>query len=153
MSEEITVAPTPDHAEFWAWCRRGELRVQRCTDCGALRFHPRPRCPVCRSAGFEWVRCSGRGTVFTYTICHPPVLAAFADRVPYNAAVIELAEGPLMVSNIVDCGNDDIHVGMHVEVVFVERGGMVLPQFRPLSPSGFGRVHNPASDPNTDSEE
>jgi uncharacterized OB-fold protein len=134
MSDAITVVDTPDHAEFWAWCRRHELRVQRCSDCGEHRFHPRPHCPVCRSGSFAWVRCSGRGTVFSYTICHPPVLPAFADRVPYNAVVIELSEGPLMVSNLVECANEEIHVGMPVEVVFVDAGdGMVLPQFRPLA--------------------
>jgi uncharacterized protein len=73
----------------------------------------------------------GTGTVASFTICYPPVLPAFADRVPYNAVVIELDEGPFLVSNLVDIENDDIEVGLPVEVTFVDLGDDVtLPQFR-----------------------
>lgn len=129
-----TPVPDADGAPFWEWCRRHELRVQRCSGCGAWRHHPRPRCPACRSASFAWERASGRGTVASYTICHPPVLPAFADRVPYNAVVVRLDEGPFLVSNLVDCANDDIEIDMPVEVVFVDvHEHLTLPQFRPLS--------------------
>ena len=125
--------PTIDSAPFWKWCRRHELRLQRCADCGTWRYHPRPRCPNCRSATHEWAQASGRGTVHTFTICHPPVLPVFADRVPYNAVVVHLAEGPFMVSNVVECGNDEIQIGMEVEVVFVDVDDeLTLPQFRPV---------------------
>jgi uncharacterized protein len=125
--------PTPDHAEFWAACRRHQLRIQQCRDCRAFRFHPRPVCPECRSRAFDWTEVSGRATVHTYTICHPPVLPAFADDVPYNAVVVQLEEGPFMVSNLVDCANDDITVGMPVEVTFADIDDeLTIPQFRPV---------------------
>src|SRR4051812_35865266 len=100
--------PTWDHHAFWDACRRHELRIQRCADCKVYRFQPRAYCPECRSNRADWVETSGMGTVHTYTICHPPVLPAFEDKVPYNAVVVELDEGPFMVSNLADCDNDDI---------------------------------------------
>ena len=73
----------------------------------------------------------GTGTVASFTICYPPVLPAFADRVPYNAVVVQLDEGPFMVSNLVDIDNDAIEVGLPVEVTFVDLDDeLTLPQFR-----------------------
>jgi len=127
-------APSEGDAPFWEWCQRHELRIQRCDDCGAFRFHPRPRCPECQSARYQWTPVSGSATVASFTICHPPVLPAYADRVPYNAVVVQLAEGPFMVSNLVDVDNDAIEVGMPVEVTFVEIDEeLTIPQFRPAT--------------------
>ena len=126
--------PGPLDAPFWEWCRRHELRLQRCADCGTFRHHPRPRCPACRSAVATWEPVRGTGTVASYTICHPPVLPAFADRAPYNAVVVELDEGPFLVSNLVGVANDDLAVGMAVEVTFVDVDeAFTLPQFRPAA--------------------
>jgi uncharacterized OB-fold protein len=73
----------------------------------------------------------GTGTVASFTICYPPVLPAFADRVPYNAVVVQLDEGPFMVSNLVDVDNDAIEVGAPVEVIYVDLDDdLSLPQFR-----------------------
>jgi uncharacterized OB-fold protein len=73
----------------------------------------------------------GTGTVASFTICYPPVLPAFADRVPYNAVVVQLDEGPFMVSNLVDIDNDAIEVGLPVELTYVDLDDDVtLPQFR-----------------------
>ena len=73
----------------------------------------------------------GTGTVASYTICYPPVLPAFADRVPYNAVVVQLDEGPFLVSNLLDVDNDAIEVGLPVAVTFVDLDDTVtLPQFR-----------------------
>jgi hypothetical protein len=73
----------------------------------------------------------GTGTVASFTICYPPVLPAFTDRVPYNAVVVQLDEGPFMVSNLVDIDNDSIEVGLPVEVTFVDLDAdLTLPQFR-----------------------
>jgi uncharacterized OB-fold protein len=80
-----------------------------------------------------WEAVSGRGVIASYTICHSPVLPAFADRVPYNAVVVELAEGPFLLSNAVGVANDDLVVGMPVEVTFVDLDDeLTLPQFRPV---------------------
>jgi len=129
--------PGPDEAPFWEWCRRHELRLQQCDDCGTFRYHPRPRCPQCQSARASWNAVRGTGTVASFTIVHPPVLPAFADRVPYNAVVVQLDEGPFMVSNLLDVANDDIEVGMPVAVTFVDLDDEIaLPQFRPVTPAG-----------------
>lgn len=123
-------APNPDSAPFWEYCRAGELRIQRCTDCGTFRHHPRPRCPNCQSDRSEWALCDGRGTVASYTICHRPVLPAFEPFVPYNVIVVQLTEGPFMVSNLVD-SDQDPSVGMTVQVTFHKIDDeLTLPQFR-----------------------
>jgi uncharacterized OB-fold protein len=76
----------------------------------------------------------GTGTVASFTLCYPPVLPAFADRAPYNAVVVQLDEGPFMVSNLVDIENDEIEVGLPVEVTFVDLDDeLTLPQFRVIS--------------------
>lgn len=74
----------------------------------------------------------GTGTLVSFTICHPPVLPAFAERVPYNAVVVQLDEGPFIVSNLVDVANEDLAVGLRVAVTFVDLDDeLTLPQFRP----------------------
>ena len=124
-------APNAEDAPFWASCREHELRLQRCDDCGTFRHHPRPRCPQCRSANATWTAVRGTGTVASFTLCYPPVLPAFADRAPYNAVVVQLDEGPFMVSNLVDIDNDAIEVGLPVEVTYVDLDDdLTLPQFR-----------------------
>ena len=116
---------------FWEFCRRHELRIQRCAVCGLHRYHPRPRCPNCRSAGFEWSKCDGRGQVHSFTVCYPPVLSSFEDRSPYNVVVVELAEGPFIVSNLIDINNAELRVGLAVEVCFTDiDDDFAIPQFR-----------------------
>ncbi len=129
--------PGPEDAPFWESCREHELRLQRCDDCGTFRYHPRARCPQCRSAHATWTAVRGTGTVASFTICYPPVLPAFADRAPYNAVVVQLDEGPFMVSNLVDIDNDAIEVGLPVEVTFVDLDDdLTLPQFRVVEAVG-----------------
>lgn len=124
--------PNFDNEGFWAACTRHELCLQRCTQCHAYRHHPRPMCPQCNSLDYTWSRVSGNGVVYSFTIAHGPTLPAFQPRVPYNVAVIQLEEGPYMVSNVVDCANDELHIGMPVRVAFEDiSDGMSLPKFRP----------------------
>jgi hypothetical protein len=111
--------PTRDSAPFWEATRRGELRFQRCTDCGTFRHYPRPRCPRCGSGGVEWARVSGRGSVYTWTIVRGPTLPAFAAEVPYNVVDVLLEEGVHFVSQVLDCPPEAIAAGMAVEAVFV----------------------------------
>lgn len=118
-----------DNAPFWLGCREHRLLLQRCGKCRRWRFPPRPRCASCRSSEVAWQEASGEGVVASYTICHPPVLAAFADRVPYNVVVVRLDEGPHLVANVIDA---DPEVGMRVAVRFVHiDDGLTLPQFGP----------------------
>jgi hypothetical protein len=128
--------PLPDEvtAPFWEGCRRGELRMQRCAACARFRFLPRPMCPHCRSLDSEWVRVSGAGTLFSFVICHPPVLPAFQAQAPYAVALVELAEDPglRMIGGVLDCSPDRLRIGQKLQVSFEEiEGGFVLPQWRP----------------------
>lgn len=120
---------TVDSAPFWEYARNGELRVQRCDDCGHLRLPPGPVCPQCWSTQATWTRTSGRGRVQSWVVYRRPYLEAF--EVPYAVVLVELEEGPRYEANLFDCEPEAIVAGMPVEVVFVTEGDVVLPQFRP----------------------
>ena len=126
-----TPVPNADNQGFWDACARRELRLQRCAACRAWRHHPRPMCPACGSFDYEWALSSGRGVVHTFTIVHRPTLPAFEAQLPYNVVVVRLEEGPLMVSNLLDCPADAIRIGLPVEVAFEPLDEtIVLPKFR-----------------------
>ena len=126
--------PNADNAGFWEGCRNHELRIQRCRACDALRHPPRPMCPQCTHMEYEWMRVSGRGTIYSFTIVHGPTLPAFQARAPHNVVVIQLDEGPYIVSNVVDCAAEQIRIGAPVEVVFEDIDqGITLPKFRVLT--------------------
>lgn len=123
-------APGGAAGPFWEGCRVGALHLQRCDECGRWRFPPGPRCPRCRSASTTWARASGRGRLASYTVCHPPVLPAFTDAAPYNVVVVELDEGPFLVSNLLDAPESP-SLGAPVAVTFVAVDEeLTLPQFR-----------------------
>ncbi len=118
--------------EFYSWCKRGELRFQRCTSCGAWRHVPRELCASCGSEEWEWTRSSGRGRVFTWTVVARAMHPAFQDDVPYAPAVIELDEGVRLVSRVA-CPPDELRIDMPVEAVFVDvTPEVTLPVFRPV---------------------
>ncbi len=124
--------PSEDSAPFWEAAFRGELRMQQCADCGHLRFPPAVLCARCLSERSEWVRVSGRGTVYSWIVVHQSQHPAFNADVPYNVAIIELEEGPRLHTNIIECPNDQIHIGMPVEVAFVRvSDDTALVKFRP----------------------
>lgn len=117
---------------FWEACQRRELVLQRCGACGVLRYYPRALCPACLSDAIEWVRASGRGTVYTFTITHQNQAPGFRDALPYVLAYVELAENVRMLTNIVECAPDAVRIGMPVEVVFEDATAAVtLPKFKP----------------------
>lgn len=134
MSDAIPVpVPNLDNHGFWEGCRQHELRLQRCGACGTVRHQPRPMCPQCNHVEYDWMRASGRGTLYTFTIVHGPTLPVFQAQAPYNVAVIQLDEGPFMVSNVVGCRAEQLRIGMRVEVVFEDIDGLSLPKFKPLA--------------------
>ena len=122
--------------EFWAGCNRGELMMQRCAQCKIFRWLPRPMCPSCNSLEREWVKVSGKGAVYSYTIITHPVHPAAVGRVPYNVAQVQLEEDPalILVTNLVGLKSEDIRVGMRVQVLFEEHEpGVKLPKFKPAA--------------------
>lgn len=105
---------------FWEGTRAHELRLQRCNACGSYRFPPQVLCRECLAVEHEWTPVSGKATVYSFVVQHRPATPAFADDVPYVVAVVELSEGPLLLTNIVGCAPDEITAGMPVEVTFVD---------------------------------
>ena len=128
--------PLPDindeNRPFWEAAGNGKLFLPKCLDCGEFRFPPAHLCPHCLSMSSEWVEVSGRGRIHTWTVFHQVYHPAYKEDVPYNVAVIKLEEGPQLISNVVDCKNNDIYLDMTVEVVFDRINEEVtLPRFRP----------------------
>ena len=127
--------PGPDTQPFWDACRRHELRVQRCDGCGRVRFPPRPACGVCGSFEARWIRCSGRGMVYSFTVVHPPTLPAFAADVPYAAGLVVLDEGVFMLGRIRGCATADVQIGQRVVVEFEDVSAEIaLPHWRVDAP-------------------
>lgn len=138
-TEPAAQPPLPDPDEltafYWDAARRHELWLQRCNDCGRLQHPPRPICKQCNSFDLGHAPVSGHGAVYTYSIGVQAFHPWFTDHLPYVLAVVELDDQPnlKLVTNIVDCEPDDVHVDMAVEVTFVDRGDVTLPMFRPTN--------------------
>jgi uncharacterized OB-fold protein len=127
--------PGPDDAPYWKALERGVLVLQRCASCGTVRHPPRPRCGNCAHAAHSWEPASGLGTVHSFTVIHHPANPALAGEVPYVVALIELDEGPRLVSNVVGVDPDLVAIDQRVRVRFDEVGpGAVLPRFIPVEP-------------------
>ena len=123
--------PTPLSRPFWDGCNEGELRVQRCEDCGTHVFIPNFVCTSCFSESLEWVVSSGKGTVYSWTVVHRPQRPSF--RCPYAVAIVELEEGYHMLSNLLGVDPEAVAVGMPVEVEFVKSSDdITLPYFKPV---------------------
>ena len=103
---------------FWEAAKRHELVMPRCTTCDHLFFYPRSECPRCFSTTLEWVHVSGRGRLHSFTIVYQPANAAFRDSAPYVYAVVQLDEGPRLVSNVVQCDPEAVRVDMPLVAVF-----------------------------------
>jgi uncharacterized OB-fold protein len=122
-------APNADSAPYWEGAKAGKLMLQRCADCGAVRFPPRHLCTACWSERTDWIEASGRGSVHSFTVIHRAPAPAFAERVPYVVALIDLAEGPRMLANIVGTDSGNIAIDESVHLCFEPRGDGALPQF------------------------
>lgn len=132
---EITKQPpaiAASNRSFWEAVKKHELVICRCHDCGAF-YSQAVVCAACGGSRMEWVKASGRGKVFTFCVFRQAFHPAWRDDIPYNVAYVKLDEGPLLISNIVGCSNDDICIGMPVEVTFEEvSDGVTLPRFTPV---------------------
>jgi uncharacterized protein len=117
---------------YWEYCKKHELRMQKCTQCGHIRFPISSLCPICHSLDSQWEKLSGRGSVYSYTVYRVPYHPAFKDDIPYVLAIIQLVEGPRMESNLIGCRPEDVRIDMPVQVSFEDVTGEVsLPKFKP----------------------
>lgn len=128
--------PTEVTQPFWSATAEGRFLIQRCDGCGTAQFYPKVSCTTCGSLQLSWEDASGRGTVFTFSIARRPTHPAFNEAGDYVVAIVELAEGPKVTTNIVGCDPEEVEVGQAVEVVFEDVGedGIALPLFRLARP-------------------
>ncbi|MFN4099825.1 MAG: Zn-ribbon domain-containing OB-fold protein [Pararhodobacter sp.] len=134
MSAYTKPLPTLDDVNrpFWDACREGRLALQKCRSCAHLRYPVSHVCPECLSYESDWTTVSGKGEVFSYIVFHQVYNEAFAQDVPYNVAIIQLDEGPRMISNVTGVANDAVKVGDRVEVVFDPvTDEITIPRFKP----------------------
>ena len=118
---------------YWEAARRSELVVQRCEACNGWSFPPRANCPSCGSGRLAWRPVSGKGSIYTYTVAHRPPHPVFSDQCPLAIAIVELEEGPRLMSNITGCDPSELEVGMAVTVAFeqIDDSDVLLPVFTP----------------------
>jgi uncharacterized protein len=117
---------TSETETFWSAARERRFVVPTCGACGKAHWYPRAICPFCGSDKIEWRNASGRGTIYTFSVMR-------RAKEPYAIAYVTLAEGPTMMTNIVDCDFDKLNIGKAVNVVFKEtEGGPPVPMFKPV---------------------
>ena len=128
MAQDRKIAAPPTNPEiqpFFDATAEGKLLYGKCNACGEAHFYPRRHCPFCFSDKVEWQPASGKGTVYTYSVMR-------RAPVPYCIAYVTLAEGPTMMTNIVDCDLDAVRIGQAVKLVFKQSdGGAPVPMFTP----------------------
>ena len=103
---------------FWEGVKNQQLLLQKCKGCGKILFPPRPMCPACLSTEEEWTPASGKGKIYSHVTYRKSPHRAF--KAPYAVVLVELEEGPRLISNTVDIEPEDIEIGMPVEVTFEE---------------------------------
>ena len=125
--------PSPDAETepYWQAAREHRLLIKRCGACGRAHHYPRPFCPHCWSEDVAWEEASGPGTLYTYSIVRRNDLPPFGERVPYVVAIVDLAEGVRMMTNLVECDEAAVAIGMPLTVTWQDDGDYTLPVFRP----------------------
>ena len=125
---EVTILTEP----FWEGTKRHELLLQLCDDCPSYRFTPKDVCQDCASVNATWTPVSGAGTVYSYSVVHRGPGPAFQEDAPYIVVMVDLAEGPRMLSHMTGCEPEDMKIGMPVNVVFEDVTlEVTLYKFRP----------------------
>lgn len=122
--------PTPETQHFWDGTRQGRLLLQRCNGCDKSYFPPRPFCPSCASRDVDVIDASGQATLRSYVLSYRPTPGF---EIPFSIAIVELAEGPRMLTNIIDCPQtpEALALDSELEVVFTKVSDEIsLPQFR-----------------------
>lgn len=132
-----------EHLPWWEGAQLGRLLFQRCDTCSVAFLYPRPFCPDCWSADVRWEQACGQATLYTWSVVYSNDLPPFGARVPYVAALVDLNEGPRLMTNIIDCVPAELTVGQPLELVWhFDReagdavgmtGPLALPYFRPTA--------------------
>lgn len=134
MSELPIKAPQPnaETQPFWDATAQGRIELAKCEQCGFIPWYPRSMCPDCQGTDMTWQTMSGRGTVYSYSVTRAGAGRAWREHLPFVVAYVQLDEGPIMMTNVVDCDPNDVMIGMAVTAVFDDTGeGASLVRFRP----------------------
>jgi uncharacterized OB-fold protein len=131
MSAEHLPIIDQESERFWSALGEGTFLLKYCLDCGNPHFYPRVYCPRCWG-DTEWRPASGRGTVFATTTVHQMAFEPFKSRAPYNLAIVELDEGPRLLTNVVGCDPKTVTIGMKVECLPELDDDVWMPHFRPV---------------------
>ena len=121
--------PSAESKPFWDAAQQRRLTLQHCRSCGQFWFPPSARCRHCLSADFTRQESEGVGRIYSFVVYHRLYHPAFEADLPYVVAVVELREGPRLLTNIIGTPPDHIRCDLPVHVVFEDRGGMLIPQF------------------------
>jgi uncharacterized OB-fold protein len=121
--------PSPESLPFWQGAKEKRLILPRCNNCGQFWFPPSQRCRHCLAADFSWQRAAGTGRIYSFVVYHRVYHPAFEGEVPYVVAIVELDEGPRLLTNIVGTPPENVRCDARVRVCFQEREGMALPMF------------------------
>jgi Predicted nucleic-acid-binding protein containing a Zn-ribbon len=135
MSKIIILPPiTHETKPFWEYARKHELRIPRCMDCKRHFFPPSSFCPYCLSENIEWVKSSSRGKVKSWIIVQDTPNSKWGEKVPDNVVLVELDEGPRLISQLIGIDNNSIKGDMEVEVFFEDITNEIsLPKFKPIN--------------------
>ncbi len=136
MADKPAPKPTPESKPYWDHANEGELWIQKCVTTGKHFVPPRNSSPFTVGGDIEWVKASGKATLYSYVINHRPAPGFEADA-PYAIAVVQLEEGPRMMTNIVGIENtpENLVLDMPLEVQFEARGDQQVPVFAPAGGS------------------
>jgi len=122
--------PSPESRAFWEGAKAGKLMLPRCNSCGRFWFPPSQRCRHCLSADFDWRESGGKGRIYSFVVYHRVYHPAFEAEVPYVVAIVELDEGPRLLSNIVGAPPEEVRCDQRVKVVYEDAGaGVAIPKF------------------------
>ena len=127
---------TPESKPYWDGMKESKLMLPKCQDCGKVHFYPRAFCPHCHSHNLTWVQASGKGTLYSFEILHRPFNRAVKVPTPYVLAMVELEEGPRMLSNLVNVEPDPkvVKCDMPVEIVYSKlTDDITIPLFQPAT--------------------
>jgi len=122
---------TAENARLWDSCVEHAMELQRCSACRKFWYFPSPICPHCSSLEFKWEPISGLGTVHSFTWVHRPA-PGFEELVPYVYALVELEEGQIVATNIVNTSEEELVIGLPVQIHYYDAApDVTLPLFEP----------------------
>ncbi|VWX49945.1 Zn-ribbon domain-containing OB-fold protein [Novosphingobium sp. 9U] len=132
-NQKPTPAVDPESVPYWQALTEERLIVKACAECGKSHFYPRELCPHCHSDQLSWTDVSGLGEIYSFTVCRRPAGPAFSDETPYVVAIVELDEGPRMMSRITG-DPEAVRIGQRVKVRFERQSDELTLPFFELAP-------------------